>query len=117
MASPLRKCAGNGAAGSNPALSANQTNFYMKKLICALLLALSLSAPVLAASYKASVKGEVFVKAEDEMIPLKEEDSVSDEDVIIIIEEKSSITFFVNGTKIVIRKPGTYKVADIVKKV
>ena len=79
---------------------------------------LALSTGIFATNFKASVKGEVFVKTEDgEMIPLESEDSISDEDVIIIIEEKASITFFVNDTKVVIRKPGTYKVADIVKKV
>lgn len=90
----------------------------MKKLICILLLTFSLSTSVFATNYKAAVKGEVFVKTEEgDMIPLEETDSISDEDVIIIIEEKSSIMFFVNDTKIIIRKPGTYKVADVVKKV
>lgn len=90
----------------------------MKKLVCILIALLALSTGIFATSFKASVKGEVFVKTEDgEMIPLESEDSISDEDVIIIIEEKASITFFVNDTKVVIRKPGTYKVADIVKKV
>ena len=90
----------------------------MKKLVCILLLAFSLTAFSFATNYKALVKGEVFIKTEDgEMIPLESEDSISDEDVIIIIEEKASITFFVNDTKIIIRKPGTYKVSDVVKKV
>jgi len=90
----------------------------MKKLICILLLAFSLSAFSFATNYKASVKGEVFVKTEDgDMIPLETEDTISDDDVIIIIEEKASITFIVNDTKIIIRKPGTYKVSEIVKKV
>lgn len=90
----------------------------MKKILCVLIALLAFSTGVFATNFKATVKGEVFIKTEDgEMIPLESEDSVSDEDVIIIIEEKASITFFVNDTKIVIRKPGTYKVADIVKKV
>lgn len=89
----------------------------MKKLLCMLIALFALSTGVFATNFKATVKGEVFVKTEEgEMIPLDEEDSISDDDVIIIIEEKASITFFVNDTKIVIRKPGTYKVADIIKK-
>lgn len=90
----------------------------MKKLVCILLLAFSLTAFSFAINYKALVKGEVFIKTEEgDMIPLDEEDSISDDDVIIIIEEKASITFYVNDTKIIIRKPGTYKVSEVVKKV
>ncbi len=90
----------------------------MKKLVCILLLAFSLTAFSFATNYKALVKGEVFIKTEEgDMIPLDEEDSISDDDVIIIIEEKASITFYVNDTKIIIRKPGTYKVSEVVKKV
>lgn len=90
----------------------------MKKLICILIALCTLTVGIFATNFKATTKGEVFIKSEDgEMIQLEEEDSISDEDVIIIIEEKASITFYVNDTKIVIRKPGTYKVADIVKKV
>lgn len=90
----------------------------MKKIICILSTLIILSSLVFSQNYKATVKGEVFIKTEEgDMIPLDEEDSISDDDVIIIIEEKASITFFVNGTKLIIRKPGTYKVSDLVKKV
>lgn len=90
----------------------------MKKLICTIISLCILATSIFAASFKAQVKGEVFVKTETgEMIPLEAEDSISDEDVIIIIEEKASITFTVGESRMVIRKPGTYKVADLIKRV
>lgn len=89
----------------------------MKKFLCMLIALSMFSVSMFAATYKATVKGEVFIKTEDgEMIQLEEEDSITDDDVIIIIEEKASVTFYVDDIKCIIRKPGTYKIADIVKK-
>ncbi len=90
----------------------------MKKIICILLTLGLLVSCIFAETYKATTKGEVFIKTEDgEMVPLEAEDSVTEDDVIIIIEEKASITLIIKDTKVIIRKPGTYKVSDIIKKV
>jgi len=57
----------------------------------------------------------VYIKTEQgELIQLASEDTVSDEDTIII-SEKSSITFFVDGNKIVLRNAGAYKVSTLIK--
>ena len=81
-------------------------------MIAALLIAGIICFPT---TYKTTVKGEVYVKVDDELVQLKNDDSITNEDVVIIVEENSSIIFFVNGQKIIIRKPGTYKIAELVK--
>ena len=85
----------------------------MKRIILSIILALS--AIAFAKSYKAKITGDVYIKTEQgELIQLASEDTVSDEDTIII-SEKSSITFFVDGNKIVLRNAGAYKVSTLIK--
>lgn len=88
----------------------------MKKLFM-ILLVLSLTSIVFAKSYRVSkVKGDVYIITEDkELIPVKEGDIIEDEDTLSI-GEKSSITFYLeDGTPIIIRANGNYKVEKLVK--
>lgn len=88
----------------------------MKKLLCLILTLFVFIVNIYAATFKVSVKGEVYLKTPDgEMIQLEEEDNITDEDTIIV-GQKSSISFYIGDQKILIRNPGAYKVADLLKR-
>lgn len=87
----------------------------MKKLLCSLLVSICLITSLFAATFKVTVKGEVYLKtAEGDMVQLNEEDSITDEDTIIV-GDKATVSFYIGDQKILIRKAGVYKIADIVK--
>lgn len=87
----------------------------MKKLLL-ILSFLVIDSLSFALSLTVNVKGEAYVKSSDgDVYILKEGDNSIEKDDTVIVGEKTTIMIYVDGSKIVVRAPGAYKISELLK--
>ena len=87
----------------------------MKKLLL-ILSFLVIGSLSFALSLTVNVKGEADVKSSDgDVYMLKEGDNSVEKDDIVIVGEKTTITIYADGSKIVVRAPGAYKISELLR--
>ena len=87
----------------------------MKKLLL-ILSFLVIGSLSFALSLTVNVKGEAYVKSSDgDVYILKEGDNSVEKDDTVIVGERTTIAIYVDGSKIVVRAPGAYKISELLK--
>lgn len=87
----------------------------MKKLLL-ILSFLVIGSLSFALSLTVNVKGEAYIKSSDgDVYTLKEGDNSVERDDTVIVGERTTITIYVDGSKIVVRAPGAYKISELLK--
>ena len=86
----------------------------MKRLLALCIVLLSLT-PIFAKKYKIESKGEVFKQDIDgNIVPLEKEDTITEEDVIIL-KNKATVILYIDGEKIIIKNKENFTVKELLE--